>query len=843
MKKPIAIILAIILCLSLVAPALAANTSGKCGDNLTWSFDASTDTLTISGMGKMFDFPFNEEWENSVPWDHFHDKIKNVVIESGVTSIGMHAFYDCWNLNSVTIPNGVTSIGDGAFICCGNLTSVTIPDSVEYIGEAAFLSCSKLSRVTIPTSVNYIGFMAFSWDYVTNEDGIEVFYSGSKAQWNMITRCEEMYGSVDFSKLHYGVTPYQYVVESNGDNGYSAFTFDNNTELMDLVRSKPSTEYNPRLADFLSVMARSAYDREQLHDNIKQLGFDPGIYYDERDYKDSSYESNDLTVAYSLAEMSNLILITIRGSYEMSWANNANLGIEAVGGVGKHAGFEKDAEAIFQDLKNYKMGYHLGMGMDNTIYVITGHSQGAAAANLLAVKLFDEGVPTSNVYCYTFACPNVACLMNPQDWNPNGAHDNIFNIGNVEDPVTYLPSNLILTLGPKLNPLATWGKFGRSYWFFSDADNHSVAGHDMIHYCKELSRERPLSDFVTYEGIGAERIWRVLGIHCPVDVVVYDEAGTMVAGVNSGEPQYYDSEPGSVLIFTEGDEKWICLPTDKEFDVRMTATDAGEMCYEVYDCNIQNGEVVNETAFESVSLTPGKAFASTVGSGTATAGVKLYVTDATGSPTLEVLKDGTETAIDGVHFSRIKSYTKNLFSDVPESAWYASSVASAYELGLMKGNSDTTFNPSGDVTVAEAITMATRIHSIYSTGREDFTQSGKWYQVYLDYALENGIIDQRCYESDVTQKATRAQFAEIFAKSLPAEALAEMNSVADDAIPDVKMSDSFAAFVYKLYRAGILTGSDANGTFNPQTYITRAEAAAIVSRMAESNNRVSITLN
>ena len=226
-----------------------------------------------------------------------------------------------------------------------------------------------------------------------------------------------------------------------------------------------------------------------------------------------------------------------------------------------------------------------------------------------------------------------------------------------------------------------------------------------------------------------------------------------------------------------------------------------------------------------------------------TVSAKNSAGNATSSFTLSVNEQKQQGA--EVHFERVTIYYQDQFTDVPADQWYTESVANAFELGLMKGNSADTFNPYGDVTVAEAITMAARIHSIYSTGTENFDQSvgGAWYQTYLDYALANGIISRAYYNSDVTHKASRAQFAEIFANSLPAEALAAMNSVADNAIPDVKMTDSFAAFVYKLYRAGILTGSDANGTFNPQTFITRAEAAAIVSRMAESNNRVSITLN
>ena len=197
-----------------------------------------------------------------------------------------------------------------------------------------------------------------------------------------------------------------------------------------------------------------------------------------------------------------------------------------------------------------------------------------------------------------------------------------------------------------------------------------------------------------------------------------------------------------------------------------------------------------------------------------------------------------------VHFRRVNLYNQGQFTDVPANQWYTNNVAEAYELGLMKGTSATTFSPYGDVTLAEAITMAARIHSIYSTGTEGFNQNagGAWYQTYLDYAYNNGIISSAFYNADVTKRATRAQFAQIFANALPPEALYPMNSVADNAIPDVPTSASYASYVYKLYRAGILIGGDANGTFSPQTYITRAESAAIVSRMGESNNRVSITL-
>ena len=72
----------------------------------------------------------------------------DLVIPSGVTSIGGYAFYGCSGLTSVEIPASVTSIGRAAFYSCNGLTSVKIPASVTSIGELAFSGCRGLTSVT-----------------------------------------------------------------------------------------------------------------------------------------------------------------------------------------------------------------------------------------------------------------------------------------------------------------------------------------------------------------------------------------------------------------------------------------------------------------------------------------------------------------------------------------------------------------------------------------------------------------------------------------------------------------------------------------------------------------------
>lgn len=191
------------------------------------------------------------------------------------------------------------------------------------------------------------------------------------------------------------------------------------------------------------------------------------------------------------------------------------------------------------------------------------------------------------------------------------------------------------------------------------------------------------------------------------------------------------------------------------------------------------------------------------------------------------------------NFVKRNRFTAHTFEDVGKDDWFFANVKSAYQLGLMVGNSETTFNPEGNVTLAETITIAARLNSIYYTGSDKFAASEPWYQTYVDYAENNGIIDEAY---DYTEAASRADFAVILAAALPEKALVEINRVADDAIPDVSTDDTYGEAVYKLYRAGIVTGNDEEGTFAPESSIRRCEVAAIVSRMADESLRRSIEL-
>jgi uncharacterized repeat protein (TIGR02543 family) len=146
-------------------------TSGKCGDNLTWNYDADTKTLTISGTGAMYDYAVKEyvdannttKYVTTAPWEMAYSNSSIVLdISSGVTNIGACAFHGCGGLTgSLSIPDSVIDIGNSAFSDSGFTGGLKIPDSVTDIGDFAFSDSGFTGGLKIPDSVTKIGYSAF----------------------------------------------------------------------------------------------------------------------------------------------------------------------------------------------------------------------------------------------------------------------------------------------------------------------------------------------------------------------------------------------------------------------------------------------------------------------------------------------------------------------------------------------------------------------------------------------------------------------------------------------------------------------------------------------------------
>lgn len=157
MKKIIFFLFTFLLVASLSFAVFAATYSGSFGENLNYNIDTIAGTLEITGTGEMENFNSH----NEVPLYSTRSYVKSITISDGITSIGDHAFSDCYNLTSIVIPGSVTSIGDNAFYYCPSLESIVIPDGVTSIGSQAFTYCNALESIVIPDSVTSMGYYVF----------------------------------------------------------------------------------------------------------------------------------------------------------------------------------------------------------------------------------------------------------------------------------------------------------------------------------------------------------------------------------------------------------------------------------------------------------------------------------------------------------------------------------------------------------------------------------------------------------------------------------------------------------------------------------------------------------
>ena len=289
-------------------------------------------------------------------------------------------------------------------------------------------------------------------------------------------------------------------------------------------------EYSPELAELLMAFAYSAYDNNACYMSYQNFGFDNIHFYSHNARENTSEESMDDLIGLgigrkTLSDGKEVVLISVRGTstgggildilgltgltFSSEWASNFDF---VPNDRGWHTGFAKSAAGIYNIIKEYVTIQNSDFNKDNAIFVVTGHSRGAAVANLLSVLLSenlqnDTGIymDSSRVFDYNFACPDTvyASIVNPD----RNSYDNIFNINVAGDIVSYVPGVIGDGLGLidsisnlKYSMLLnTWTKYGISRWYSPDWNNDAECGllisvHMQSNYLDKLSAHSPIED-------------------------------------------------------------------------------------------------------------------------------------------------------------------------------------------------------------------------------------------------------------------------------------------------------------------------------------------------------------
>ena len=138
--------------------------------------------------------------------------------------------------------------------------------------------------------------------------------------------------------------------------------------------------------------------------------------------------------------------------------------------------------------------------------------------------------------------------------------------------------------------------------------------------------------------------------------------------------------------------------------------------------------------------------------------------------------------------------------------------------------------------------MADKLHSYSTSGSLSPSiqmEAEPWYTLFVRYAETKQIISTGEFSGEYDRPATREELAHIFAHAIPDNGYQQINVVTT--LPDIDSSNKYYNDVIKLYNAGIISGNDYRGTFTPKANITRAEAAAIASRLALPSTRIQLT--
>lgn len=608
--------------------------------------------------------------------------LTNIKLPSGVTTIEAGTFSTCHGLLGIELPSGITAIGANAFYACDSLTSIELPLGVTSIGKNAFWSCDRLASIVLSIGVTAIGESAFA----ECRSLTDVYYGGSESDWRAI-RIGDYNEPLTSATIHYnslssddggGSADPQKEYKIYWGSGYESFDI----SLEDCIAKTSSTIYNPQLAHMLIAMCNSVYSEANIRSTFNDFGFQS---------EDIDNSQDGIYLTYGMAKKQvgdqTLVLVVARGTEKIiSMESASNIFGSGLNSEGQHSGFADAAKGLRERLQT-----RLGItNFQDAVFVITGFSRGAAAANILSAQLMDEGAQQHNVFTYTFACPDIGTAA------LNNSYESIFNVSDAKDFVSWTPSGWM--------PGFIWEKYGRSYWYCENWDDYETLemgmnAHNQSKYLEYLRQEQSMREFrtrsVTKTKLDEAKSWRnnkfwnevknnfltFIGIHCPVDIEIYASDGRLVGNVKNNLVSSVDTD--KVFISVVDAEKDIYLLDDDTYTFKLNATGGGTMTYIVQNMDAKTRDIIGEQNYENVTLTTGKKFTSEVVVKNNIAvdvdmkEVKLYVIDDNGNPEKEVLPDGAGTEIPYTDPNEVLPEDIPADGKIPDGLWIAG-VADSY---------------------------------------------------------------------------------------------------------------------------------------------------------------------
>jgi hypothetical protein len=275
-----------------------------------------------------------------------------------------------------------------------------------------------------------------------------------------------------------------------------------------------------------------------------------------------------------------------------------------------------------------------GDATGNRRVLITGHSRGGAVAGSLGRNLNMTNVTRENSVVYTFAAPKTGNIFANPLSNPN-----IHNVVNNAD------------ITPTITPWNT--RYGRDYFFsepelslynaVSRARNTPVSHRIRVHFDWVYNRPDPN----TWQGAVFPSLLgfpiRSTRFGSPVDMRIYNEDGVLIGTIENNVATYHNDYEG-IVMFVDGDAKYVWTLSDGDYTFKITGTGVGIMDLEVSEMeeiDVLFFEEVGRTDFNDVAVVDGKEMRLEL----TQAGARLIIIR-NGVDVAEINEDGTETRLE-----------------------------------------------------------------------------------------------------------------------------------------------------------------------------------------------------
>lgn len=628
-------------------------------------------------------------------------------IPNSVTSIGDYTFDGCWDMEEIVIPSSVISIGDNAFNDIRALSIYTVEGSyaetyaiehnipVLYGRRIKFNKSSYYAEIGKTIKINFTlysdsyedlqvevenldykvigklqvvdfhldnlpdislnkhtvsGYIKVKGEEIDNVQLVLYFKDLDNKKWSRIINVD--YDTPE-AKRTYSISNHTLTIK----NESSLLPGDVDVELtipwgFEMLERQSDIYYNDLAIPSL-ILSRTAETGKTNIENMltNDFGFkNPESKYDSSGIGSPCYSFANKEYIYH-GNKKVVIAIVCRGTVDSGDVWNDLMS--------PFGSFEASANSLMELLKDYIKKYQIDSKYqpDDIKFFITGHSLGAAVANLVAVQV-EQYTTTDNIYAYTFASP---CTTY------NGAfRGNIFNILNVEDQVAHVPVRM-----------TNYPRYGVEIWF--DRSNTQGIYNNFSELTGGLSGDKTLkcvmeswNFFQSTPVIGAKfkyahanktylsyllcdtngdtnkyKIKRAK-VACPVDVEIYSPTGEILGKITDNKID--ESIQQGVLMYVDGDDKYVYMLYEGEYTFKLSGTDSGTMTYSIQEVNVETGEVEEEKVFKNISLEKGKEMVSTVtndseDSSSDIQDVEIYVTDEEGNKVSEIGEDGKETAL------------------------------------------------------------------------------------------------------------------------------------------------------------------------------------------------------